>query len=138
MTAKFRIDSADTFSPIYFLGSHIGDSITYILATSYLNFLITNNVVLMPSYWKEGRSQSVKVKDAQAREIMEKLFPGRKIIQVNVEGLNQGWRNSLCYATTTGRRMKAETNASAECLTFIIYSSAIRNRHATHSRSTWE
>ena len=27
-----------------------------VLATSYLNFLITNDIILMPKYYKKGRS----------------------------------------------------------------------------------
>jgi agmatine deiminase len=96
MTARFRVDSADDFSLHYFHGCHAGDTVTYILATSYLNFLITNNAVLMPSYWKEGRPESMKLKDEKAKAIMEKLFPDRKIIQINVEALNHGGGGIHC------------------------------------------
>ncbi len=96
ITASFKIDSADRYSQMYFIGSKPEETITYILATSYLNFLITNKAVLMPSYWKEGRSQSVKRKDKKARKILERVFPDRKIIQINVEALNHGGGGIHC------------------------------------------
>lgn len=96
ITATFKIDNADSYSQMYFIGSNPGETITYILATSYLNFLITNKAVLMPSYWKEGRSQSIKLKDKKAREIMERAFPDRKIIQINVDALNHGGGGIHC------------------------------------------
>lgn len=96
ITATFKIDSTDSYSQMYFIGSNPGETITYILATSYLNFLITNKAVLMPSYWKEGRSQSIKLKDMKAREIMERAFPDRKIIQIDVDALNHGGGGIHC------------------------------------------
>ena len=96
ITATFKIANIDKYSQMYFIGSKPGETITYILATSYLNFLITNNAVLMPSYWKEGRSKSIKRKDRKARKIMEKVFPERKIIQINVEELNHGGGGIHC------------------------------------------
>ena len=42
---------------------HEGDSIRYIPAASYLNFLITNGRVFAPAYWHEGKPASMKAKD---------------------------------------------------------------------------
>ena len=74
----------------------IDSTVTNFLATSYLNFLVTNAVVLMASYWKPGRPAIMKQKDKQAKEILQKAFPGRKIIQLNVENLNEGGGGIHC------------------------------------------
>ncbi|MBK8583211.1 MAG: agmatine deiminase family protein [Flavobacteriales bacterium] len=40
-----------------------GDTIRYIPAASYLNFLITNGRVFVPAYWQEEQCSSTKAKD---------------------------------------------------------------------------
>ena len=67
-----------------------------VFATSYLNFLITNGLILMSSYWKPGRPEIMKQKDEQARNILERAFPGRKIIAINVEHFNAGGGGIHC------------------------------------------
>ncbi len=44
--------------------------------------------MLMASYWKPGRPEIMRQKDEQAKRIIEKAFPGRKVIALNVEVLN--------------------------------------------------
>ena len=67
-----------------------GGTVSYFISTSYLNILITNGAVLMAKYWKPGRSLIIKQKDELARSILQKAFPGRRIIQLDVEVLNAG------------------------------------------------
>ncbi len=74
----------------------IDSTVTNFLATSYLNFLVTNGVVLMASYWKPGRPEIMKQKDKQAKKILQKAFPGRKVIALNVEVLNEGGGGIHC------------------------------------------
>jgi Peptidylarginine deiminase and related enzymes len=66
------------------------------MVTSYLNFLITNGLVLTASYWKPGRPEIMKQKDEQAKNILEKAFPGRKVIAINVEDFNVGGGGIHC------------------------------------------
>jgi agmatine deiminase len=73
-----------------------GGKVNVFIATSYLNFLVTNGVVLMASYWKPGRTEIMKQKDEQAKRIIEKAFPGRKVIALNVEVLNAGGGGIHC------------------------------------------
>ncbi|HEY0676858.1 MAG TPA: agmatine deiminase family protein [Chitinophagaceae bacterium] len=73
-----------------------GGKINVLIATSYLNFLVTNGVVLMASYWKPGRPETMRQKDEQAKRILEKSFPGRKVIAINVEILNEGGGGIHC------------------------------------------
>lgn len=67
-----------------------------VLVTSYLNILITNGLVLTASYWKSGRPEIMKQKDEQAKNILEKAFPGRKVIAINVEDFNVGGGGIHC------------------------------------------
>jgi agmatine deiminase len=74
------------------------ETITIILATSYLNFIVTNNVVLIPVYWKEGRSEEFKQKDEAFKQIIANVFPDRKIIQINPEAVNIGGGGMHCIS----------------------------------------
>jgi len=76
--------------------NNYNEPIKYIIASSYLNFLVTNSVVLMPKYWKENRPNEIKVKDETAKKILESVFPDRKIIQIDVESLNHGGGGIHC------------------------------------------
>ncbi|MBN2546996.1 MAG: agmatine deiminase family protein [Spirochaetes bacterium] len=72
------------------------DSVKYIISASYLNFLATNSVVLMPKYWKDDRSYEIKIKDENAKKILESAFPDRKVIQIDAEPLNHGGGGIHC------------------------------------------
>jgi agmatine deiminase len=56
---------------------------------SYLNYAVTNGAVVMPTYWKTGRSDTLKTAEAEIRSIFQKTFPNRKIIAVNDENINK-------------------------------------------------
>jgi len=74
------------------------ESITIILATSYLNFIVTNGVVLIPAYWKESRSEEFKQRDEAFKKIIQKVFPNRDIIQINPEAVNIGGGGMHCIS----------------------------------------
>ena len=80
----------------YFRGIKAGDTIRYLLAASYLNFLVSNGVVLMPAYWKAGRPESIRAKDEKARRALQEAFPGRKIVPLDVEDVNHGGGGIHC------------------------------------------
>lgn len=73
-----------------------GEKIKIVLAASYMNYLITNGAVLIPKYWKEGRSEQIQKKDQAAVRILSQLFPDRKIIQINPENVNIGGGGIHC------------------------------------------
>ena len=80
----------------YFHGSKAGDKIKVPLAASYLNFFISNGVVLTPAYWQEGRPQSMKTKDEAVKHILQRVFPDRKIVQIHSENFNYGGGGMHC------------------------------------------
>lgn len=57
-------------------------------ALSYCNFLIVNGLVLGQKYWKEGMPESIREKDMRAREVLERVFPDRKVVMVHAVALN--------------------------------------------------
>jgi len=75
-----------------------GDPVTVVPATSYCNFLITNNLVLGQKYYVEGSGMpdSVKAKDKKAEEILKGLFPDRKVVMVNTIPINFGGGGIHC------------------------------------------
>jgi agmatine deiminase len=81
--------------------------IKYVFTTSYLNFLVTNGIVLIPKYWKPERSEMIKIKDKKAKEILQQAFPHRKIIQIDAEPLNHGGGGIHCI---TQQQPKGRTN----------------------------
>lgn len=66
----------------------IGDSIVYVPNVGYANFLITNGVVLVSEYWREGLPESEKQKDDYVKKVLSTYFPKRKIIGINVLSSN--------------------------------------------------
>ena len=73
-----------------------GDTVRITKAVSYMNFFISNDVVLIPKYWKEGMPESEKKKDEEVKNLLKQLFPERKIIQINPLAINRGGGGIHC------------------------------------------
>lgn len=78
-----------------FLGGQLEDgspfpkgNIKVLPALSYCNFLICNNIVLAQCYYEPGMPLSIKKKDEKSLEVLKKVFPNRKVIQINTLALN--------------------------------------------------
>jgi agmatine deiminase len=74
------------------------DSIKTIIAASYLNYIIANDVLIIPAYWKPGRSQVMKEKDESFKQIMQKVYPDKNIVQINPENINIGGGGMHCIS----------------------------------------
>jgi len=66
----------------------IADSIKMLACTSYLNYVISNNILIIPKYWRMGLPLSQKNKDDSVMQIFRNLFPEYTIYQVNPLALN--------------------------------------------------
>ncbi len=66
-------------------GLNPGDTVMRVAAASYLNYFVTNNVVLLPEYSKQGSSAE---KEAHIKKIFTDAFPGRDLLFIDVMGLN--------------------------------------------------
>jgi agmatine deiminase len=69
-------------------GFALGDTVHIVPAASYLNFLVTNGIVLVPAYWRPGLPESGRKKDEVMSRICEAHFPGRRVVQINPRAFN--------------------------------------------------
>lgn len=80
-----------------------GDEVTRVAAASYLNFLICNKQVLLPTYVKDGTPADV---ERRVERIFADAFPGREITFIDVTALNWGGGGIHC-ATLSEMRARA-------------------------------
>ncbi len=74
----------------------VGATIHIVPAVGYLNFVITNGLVLAPAYWREGMPASEREKDERVRATLAELFPGREVVQLNPLLINWGGGGMHC------------------------------------------
>ena len=72
------------------------DEIRVIAAASYLNFQITNGLVLAQKYWKPGMPETVRAKDERALAILADVFPGREVLPLDAMAVNLGGGGIHC------------------------------------------
>lgn len=85
-------------------GPSNGDTVRFVPAVSYLNFMVTNGVVLIARYWKKGMPLREGEKDDEVKKIMEQLYPERKIIQINPYQINRGGGGIHCATQQQPKR----------------------------------
>ena len=96
ITAKHVLTEQNKYILNIVNGSKAGDTFHYALGTSYLNFIVANGVVITSKYWKDGRSEEIRVRDEQARESLQKAFPNHKIVMLDIEGYNHDGAGFHC------------------------------------------
>ena len=84
-----------------------GDTLNFAPAVSYMNFMVTNGVVLIPKYWQQGVPLAEKAKDDKVKQIFQQLYPDRKIIQINPYYINIAGGGIHCATLQQPRRKKA-------------------------------
>jgi agmatine deiminase len=67
-----------------------------ITASSYLNFLIANDVVLMAKYGEQNADLSIKKRDNEAELVLKSVFPNKKIVGINAFPINIGGGGIHC------------------------------------------
>lgn len=75
-----------------------GDTIKVMAALSYLNFIIANKVIVGQSCWREGMPNEIKLKDEQAAQILQAVFPNRKVIMIDALAVNLGGGGIHCIS----------------------------------------
>lgn len=73
-----------------------GEAIKVIAAASYLNFLITQKVVIGQKYWQEGMDPEVQRRDSLAQATLASLFPDREIVMLDALAVNLGGGGIHC------------------------------------------
>ena len=90
-----------------------GTTVKIMAALSYLNFIITNKVIIGQSIWREGMPQELKLKDEKAAQILQAAFPDRKVIMIDALAVNLGGGGIHCISmqqpTYSKHKMHVET-----------------------------
>lgn len=84
-------DSVRVFNPFKY-----GEPIVVVLATGYLNFLISNRVIINAKYWREGDPLSWKELDEKAANVLRSAFPDKEIYLIDVRAINLGGGGIHC------------------------------------------
>lgn len=84
----FSVDSFPTHE-----GRRVGDRVTRVAAASYLNYLVVNDSVILPTYGEDGTPREV---ETTVRAIFERAFPGRRIRFAPVTAINWGGGGIHC------------------------------------------
>ncbi|MGZ0017506.1 agmatine deiminase family protein [Yeosuana sp. AK3] len=75
-----------------------GESVKVMAALSYLNFIITNKVIIGQTCWREGMPEELKLKDEKAAQILQSVFPNRKVIMIDALAVNLGGGGIHCIS----------------------------------------
>ena len=75
-----------------------GDTVKVIASLSYLNFIITNSVVIGQACWREGMPNKFKLRDEKAAQILQSVFPNRKVIMIDALAVNLGGGGIHCIS----------------------------------------
>jgi agmatine deiminase len=86
-------------------GWAVGDTAYRVAASSYLNYFITNEAVLIPTYIEQGSSSD---KEERIKKIFAEVFPGRKQIFINAMPLNWEGGGIHCGTQQQPKRKRLE------------------------------
>ena len=100
IVVKAELDSTDSINvtPQYFIQRDaplVGDTLINVSASSYMNYLVSNGVIILPTYIKQGSSA---IKERQVSDIMKSVFPNRKLVWV--ECMPQNWDGGGIHCST--------------------------------------
>ncbi len=73
-----------------------GKKIQVLAATSYINFLIVNDLVLTTKYAKNAKDTVLMRRDENARKVLQAAFPTKKIVQIDALPINLGGGGIHC------------------------------------------
>lgn len=74
-----------------------GETLHMISTTSYLNFFVSNGVVLMPSYAQSIGTPAAIRKDREVYDTLRAVFPGREVVRLRYAiGANRGAGGPHC------------------------------------------
>ena len=72
-----------------------GDTLLRVPASSYMNYLVTNGLVILPTYVQMGSSAA---KEEEVRNIFQQQFPNRKIVFLDF--IMQNWSGGGIHCST--------------------------------------
>ncbi|MBN2212798.1 MAG: agmatine deiminase family protein [Bacteroidales bacterium] len=86
---KFKIIKVP-IAPVLISDRRAGPEKTFVASiTSYMNFIITNSLIILPSYVSEDSDNiALMMKEKKVTEIFQEVFPEREIIKVRADTIN--------------------------------------------------
>jgi agmatine deiminase len=81
----------------------VGDTLQRVPASSYMNYLVTNGIVILPSYVHVGSS---KEKEQRVKEIFQQQFPDREIVFIDAMPINWSGGGIHCSTQQQPKRTK--------------------------------
>lgn len=94
-------------APIIFNNAqYYGKEILYTPITSYLNYVLTNHSVVVPTYYVAGEPDFIRQKDAMAKKIFQDVFKNRKIVMYNSTELNYSGGGLHCITLAKPKSRK--------------------------------
>jgi agmatine deiminase len=79
---------------------------TFVRSNSYLNFIITKNKVIVPSYGQYLKTDEAIAKDLEAENRFKSIFPGKKIVMLDCVDLNRNGGGFHCIAINKPKKKK--------------------------------
>ena len=73
-----------------------GEPATVVAAASYLNFLVTNGVVVAPKYGGDGKDPAASARDETVRRLLTEAFPDRRVVMIDALPVNFGGGGIHC------------------------------------------
>jgi agmatine deiminase len=74
----------------------LGKGVKVIAAASYLNFVITPKVILVPAYGSIHNDPEQYKRDEQVVEVLSGVFPDRTMVKINALSINLGGGGMHC------------------------------------------
>jgi agmatine deiminase len=78
-----------------------GDTLKFVAATSYMNFLFTNDKIIIPSYTAQGSSPE---KEKQVEQIFKELHPDKKLVFIDATYVNANGGGIHCMTRQVPKR----------------------------------
>ena len=75
-----------------------GETVKVMAALSYLNFIITDKVIVGQSCWRTGMPDELKIKDEKAAQVLQSVFPNRKVVMIDALAVNLGGGGIHCIS----------------------------------------
>ncbi|RAK03262.1 agmatine deiminase [Larkinella arboricola] len=73
-----------------------GSPVKFVMAAGYMNYVVTNNVVLIPKFYKAGRDIGLQQKDEAFKQLIKRLYPNRKVTQIDADAITVGGGGMHC------------------------------------------
>ena len=98
---RVEVLAAKSFDPLAFAansfptseGRKAGDRVTRVAASSYLNYLVVNGHLILPTYVEDGTSRT---KERRVEDIFRRAFPGKSIHWIRATDVNWGGGGIHC------------------------------------------